>query len=170
MLIQPVEVKLGDEHVLLELSLGCRLRMKLAELRHCRAIHHRPRRPPGMVVLSGSAIEHYMIVMEQLEKNLDIPLEIEERERPRRLMNIGTNCAATRTHADPFQLGGGPVFCLKHASCLEQTYGIAAAVQVIGQHVQYPRQQRSAHDGSFVAQWVGNFNDRHRAKVLSVVV
>src|SRR5580700_11112319 len=109
--------------------------MKLPKLSHGSAIHYCSRRPRRMVVLSRTGIEHDNIVLEQLQEGLNIALQIEERERPRRLMNIGTHCAATGAHTDPFQLCGGPVFRLKHTSCLEQTNIFTAAVEVVSQHV-----------------------------------
>ena len=66
------------------------------------------------------------------------------------------------------QLHGFLARRLEHISRLEQPHILAAAIQVVGQHVEHAGHHRSPHDGGFVADRIREFDRRRRRKPLRI--
>src|SRR5437899_2020704 len=104
MLIEAVKVKLGYKNLLAELAGGRDFWMNLPEVRYRRAVHHRPCRAPGMVVLRRVRVVVLRVVLKRAQQGFEVAFQIEERKRTCRLMHARHDSIPGRAQANALRL------------------------------------------------------------------
>src|SRR5258708_33062476 len=84
MLVEAVEINLGDKHILPQFAGRGHVWMNLAELGDSSAIQHGASRASGMIVVSRLRIVVERPMAEGGEQAFDVALQVEERQRTRR--------------------------------------------------------------------------------------
>ena len=67
-------------------------------------------------------------------------------------------------------LGGPIAFGFVNISHPEQPHVVGSAIQIVGQQIQHAGHQRTAHQRSFFADRIGEFDDWRRGKRLGIFV
>ena len=178
MLKQFVREKFGNEYLLADLAPARNLGVQLSELSDCSAIHQNARRASGLVVLGGLAVETERLVFERAEQSLNVPFEKPKKIQFRSglpvknfaLRQIASHCRRGRCQTNAGMLSRSCAGGLVNVSNLEKSHALHAAVQVVRQHVQHARHQRTAHQRRFLAERIREFNNWRRRKRLRILM
>ena len=84
--------------------------------------------------------------------------------------NAGRLGAPSGSEADPLQLLSCRAGNLEHIAGLEQAHIVASTIQIVGNHIQHARHHGSAHDRSFFAQRISQFDYRQSGELFRLLM
>ena len=124
-----------------------------------------------MIIVRSFRIECQRLVLEGMQKILHIALQI-EKNPPSGVPHPWAVCEGGdgRAHTNALGLDRGRSRCFENTAGFEQAHIVCAAIEVVRQHVEHARHQRTAHHRRLFALRIGQFDHRHGGKCFRVLM